>query len=142
MTSLIRTLRVLDEQYASRSGALSFRQLCNAAWSIARHLEHHRSHLSSYSSSSIISSIGRRRKELISGRRYRVPESGGTTTTATTTTWDLRLGASTIEGTGRTEGDDAYDYINDALMSTIDVILVRIALRVIEFLEGGGRGWG
>jgi hypothetical protein len=81
---------------------------------------------------------------LISGRRYRVPESGGTTTTATTTRWDLRgegisdLGASTIEGTGRTEGDDAYNYIDDALMSTIDVILDRIALRVIEFLEGGG----
>jgi hypothetical protein len=51
MTSLIRTLRVLDKRYASRSGALSFRQLCNAAWSIARHHEHHRSHSSSYSSS-------------------------------------------------------------------------------------------
>jgi hypothetical protein len=51
VTSLIRTLRVLDERYASRSGALSFRQLCNAAWSIAQHLEHHRSHSSSYSSS-------------------------------------------------------------------------------------------
>ncbi len=36
------------------------------------------------------------------------------------------------------EGDDAYDYIDDALMSTIDVILNRIALRVVEFLEGGG----
>jgi hypothetical protein len=85
---------------------------------------------------------------LISGQRYRVPGSGGTTTTATTTTWDLRgkgiadLGASTIEGTGRTEGDDAYDYIDDALMSTIDVILDRIALRVVEFLEGGGTGMG
>ena len=47
------------------------------------------------------------------------------TTTVTTTTWDLRgkgiadLGALTIKGTGRTEGDDAYDYIDDALMSTI-----------------------
>jgi hypothetical protein len=51
VTSLIRTLRILDKQYASRSGALSFRQLCNAAWSIAQHLEHHRSHSSSYSSS-------------------------------------------------------------------------------------------
>ena len=68
--------------------------------------------------------------------------------TATTTTWDLRsegiadLGASTIKGMGRMEGDDAYDYIDDALMSTIDVILDRIALRVIEFLEGGGGGDG
>jgi hypothetical protein len=35
VTSLIRTLRVLDERYTSRYGALSFRQLCNAAWSIA-----------------------------------------------------------------------------------------------------------
>jgi hypothetical protein len=66
----------------------------------------------------------------------------------TTTTWDLRgegiadLGALTIEGTGRTEGDDAYDYIDNALMLTIDVILDRIALCVVEFLEGGGRGWG
>ena len=59
-----------DVRRTWRSSALSFRQLCNAAWSIARHLEHHRSHSSSYSSSSIISSIGRRRKELISGRRY------------------------------------------------------------------------
>ncbi len=85
---------------------------------------------------------------MISGRRYQVPGSGGTTTTATTTTWDLRgegiadLGASTIEGTGRTEGDNAYNYINDVLMSTIDVILDRIALRVVEFLEGGGTGMG
>jgi hypothetical protein len=47
-----------------------------------------------------------------------------------------------IKGTGRTEGDDAYNYINDALMLTIDVILDRIALRVVEFLEGGGQGWG
>ncbi len=65
-----------------------------------------------------------------------------------TTTWDLRgegiadLGASTIKGTGRMEGDDAYDYIDDLLMLTIDVILDRIALRVIEFLEGGGMGMG
>ncbi len=51
VTLLIRTLWLLDERYALRSGALSFQQLCNAAWSIARHLEHHRSHLSSYSSS-------------------------------------------------------------------------------------------
>jgi hypothetical protein len=69
-------------------------------------------------------------------------------TTATTTTWDLRgegiagLGTSTIEGTGRMEGDDAYDYIDNALMSTIDVILNCIALRVIKFLEGGGTGIG
>jgi hypothetical protein len=40
------------------------------------------------------------------------------------------------------EGDDAYDYINDALMLTINVILDRIALRVIKFLEGGGTGMG
>jgi hypothetical protein len=40
------------------------------------------------------------------------------------------------------EGDDAYDYINNTLMSTIDVILDRIALRVVEFLEGGGTGMG
>jgi hypothetical protein len=86
VTSLIRTLCVLDKQYASHSGALSFRQLCNAAWLIARHLKHHRSHSSSYSSSSIISLIGRRRKELILGRRYCVPGSRGTTMTATTTT--------------------------------------------------------
>jgi hypothetical protein len=70
------------------------------------------------------------------------------TTTATTTTWDLHgkgiadLGESTIEGTGRMEGDDAYDYINNALMLTIDVILDRIALRVVKFLEGGGAGMG
>ncbi len=148
MTLLIRTLHVLDDPYASRSGALLFRQFCNAAWSIAQHLEHHRSHSSSYSSSSIISSIGQQRKELISGRRYQVPGLGGTTTTATTTTWDLRgegiadLGVSTIKGTGRIEGDNAYDYIDDALMLTIDVILDCIALRVVEFLEGGGTGWG
>jgi hypothetical protein len=43
---------------------------------------------------------------------------------------------------GRMEGDDAYDYIDDALMSTINVILDRIALRVVEFLEGGGTGMG
>jgi hypothetical protein len=57
VTSLIQTLRVLDEQYVSRSGALSFQQLCNTAWSIARHLEHHRSHLSSYSSSQSMEGI-------------------------------------------------------------------------------------
>ena len=39
-----------DVRRTWRSSALSFRQLCNAAWSIARHLEHHRSHSSSYSS--------------------------------------------------------------------------------------------
>ncbi len=49
---------------------------------------------------------------------------------------------STIEGTGRTEGDDAYDNIDDALMLTIDEILDRIALRVVKFLEGGGTGMG
>ena len=48
---------------------------------------------------------------------------------------------STIEGTGRTEGDNTYDYIDDALMSTIDV-LDCIALCIIEFLEGGGDGDG
>jgi hypothetical protein len=58
VTLLIRMLRVLDERYTLRSSALLFRQLCNAAWSIARHLEHHCSHSSSYSSSSIISLIG------------------------------------------------------------------------------------
>jgi hypothetical protein len=62
--------------------------------------------------------------------------------------WNLRikgiadLGASTIEGMGRMEGDDAYDYIDDALMLTIDVIFNRIALRVVKFLEGGGTGMG
>ena len=35
VTLLIWTLHVLDKQYASRSGALSFQQLCNAAWLIA-----------------------------------------------------------------------------------------------------------
>ncbi len=40
------------------------------------------------------------------------------------------------------EGDDAYDYIDDALMLTIDVIFNRIALRVVKFLEGGGTGMG
>ncbi len=61
-------------------------------------------------------------------------------TTATTTTWDLRgkgiadLSASTIEGMGRTEGGNIYDYIEDALMSAINVILDRIALRVVKFL--------
>ncbi len=60
-----------------------------------------------------------------------------------TTTWDLRgegiadLGASTIEGTGRTEGDDAYDYIDDALMSTICCnyyisLLVKATLRPLS----------
>jgi hypothetical protein len=57
VTSLIQTLRVLDERYASRSGALSFRQLWNATWSIARHLKHHRSHLSSYSASQSMEGI-------------------------------------------------------------------------------------
>ena len=47
-----------------------------------------------------------------------------------------------IEGTGRTEGDEAYDYINNVLMLMIDVILDCIALRVVEFLEGGGDGDG
>ncbi len=66
----------------------------------------------------------------------------------TTTAWDLRgkgiadLGTSTIKGTGRTEGDDAYNYIDDALMSTINVILDCIALRIVKFLEGGGTGMG
>ncbi len=47
-----------------------------------------------------------------------------------------------IKGTRRTEGDDAYDYINNALMLKINVILDCIALRVVEFLEGGGTGMG
>ena len=61
-------------------------------------------------------------------------------TTATTTTWDLRgegiadLSASTIEGMGRTDRRNIYDYIEDTLMSAIDVILDRIALRVVKFL--------
>ena len=40
------------------------------------------------------------------------------------------------------EGDDAYDYINNTLMLTINVILDRIALRAIDILEGGWTGMG
>ena len=66
----------------------------------------------------------------------------------TTTTWDLRgkgiadLGALTIKGMGRSEGEDAYNYIDGTLMLTINVLLDCIALHVVEFLEGGGTGIG
>ena len=69
-------------------------------------------------------------------------------TTVTTTLWDLRsegiadLGALTIEGMGRTEGDNAYDYIDNTLMLAINVILDCIALSAVKFLEGGGAEMG
>ena len=64
-------------------------------------------------------------------------------TTVTTTLWDLRsegiadLGASTIKGMGKMEGDDAYDYIDDALMSTIDVFLIKLRSTSSNSWRGG-----
>ena len=66
-------------------------------------------------------------------------------TATTITMWDLRgkdiadLGALTIKGTGRTEGDDAYKYINNALMSTIDIILDLIVLKTNNHYSKIGR---
>ncbi len=128
-TSLIRTLRVFNEQYASRSGALSCRQLWNAAWSIAMHLDYYRSS----SSSSSTSSIGRRPNSI--SVRSRDPGSRGATTTATTTTWDLRGEGITDLGASTSRGNIATTEV--ALMSIEDDTLDRIALRVIESLGGG-----
>ena len=117
--SLSQTVLILVAHFASRPGGLSPWQLCNAAWSIARHVY------------SFPPSARRRLSHRLLPHRKETKDDvaiclpGAKNARSTMSTWDLRGGGIAIAAARRRDDED----IGDSLSANIDTTLALIALR-------------
>ena len=124
VTLLTQTLTTLS-YLVSIPNQLSPRQLCNAAWSLAKFVLHDEDTFNKYVN-----------KKLFGGRYY---SSGSSTSVATTTMWNMRQEYDqnniAMETTSGTEGAMTVATSNQSMDELIDEVFNLIAQRVIEHLE-------
>jgi hypothetical protein len=135
----------IQRALCARPGVSSGRQLCNAAWLIARHVRSlPLESMQQWSSRGQLQGQGRQLEEMMTTGADIVDQIS-----TTTTTWDLRgdgilelraalstLKTMTIYEIGAER--EAECGIYNELFATVDVDLDLIPRRVVEHLEGGG----